>query len=231
MARKRIVFVIVEGRSDEEALAIILNRFFSNETVYVHILHRDITTEKGNAPSNILSKLGEEIKGYANKNHYKSMHFKEIIHIVDMDGVFVPDDCIVEDKAASKFIYSEKCIKVACPKAAMQRNRQKRDNLNRLCACKTVWNIPYRVFYMSCNLDHVLYNKLNCTDAEKEMDSYAFAKKYKEDIPGFLNFICKSGFSVMAGYSQSWQYIKEELRSLERHTNFGLCFEQDSQDG
>ena len=49
---------------------------------------------------------------------------------------------------------------------------------------------------MSCNLDHVLYNKRNSTDEEKENDAYAFAKQYKGDRDGFVKFISESSFSV-----------------------------------
>lgn len=45
-----------------------------------------------------------------------------------------------------------------------------------------------------------------------------------EDIPEFLKFITESDFSVMDDYPQSWQFIREGLHSLERHTNIGLCF-------
>ena len=77
---------------------------------------------------------------------------------------------------------------------------------------------------MSCNLDHVLYNKQNSSDEEKENDSYAFAKRYKNDVPGFLKFISESSFSVGEDYLSSWKYIQQENHSLERHTNLGLCF-------
>lgn len=54
------------------------------------------------------------------------------------------------------------------------RNQHKRSKLNRISALKKVWvSIPYHAYYMSCNLDHVLYGKLNSTDDDKE----------KEDIP------------------------------------------------
>lgn len=45
VARKKIVFVIVEGPSDEQALGIILNKIYDKNVVYVHIAYRDITTE------------------------------------------------------------------------------------------------------------------------------------------------------------------------------------------
>ena len=59
-----------------------------------------------------------------------------------------------------------------------------------LCNAKLVlWKVPYRGYYMSCNLDHVLYDKRNSTDEEKEQDAYAFAKTYKDNVTGFLSFM------------------------------------------
>lgn len=60
----------------------------------------------------------------------------------------------------------------------------------------------------------------------KENDAYAFAKKYKDDLDGFLEFISDSDFSRMDGYRESWAFIKKDCHSLERFTNFGLCFSE-----
>ena len=77
---------------------------------------------------------------------------------------------------------------------------------------------------MSANLDHVLYNKLNSSDEEKEEDSFEFVRQYRDRIPEFIRFLSESDFSVTTGYKESWEYIRQDLHSLERHTNFGLCF-------
>ena len=227
MARKKIVFVIVEGPSDEEALGVILNRIYDNETVYVHIMHKDITSERGVTTSNILSKIGDEICTYADSNHFVKSDFKEIIHIVDMDGAYISNDNIVEDSSATKPIYSSTQIYTCNKEKLERRNQQKSSNLNRIYKCNNVWNVPYRVFYMSCNLDHVLYNKLNSIDEEKEKDAFEFALRYRNNIRDFLSFISDSDFSVTNGYNESWDYIKQDLHSLERHTNLGLCFRGD----
>ena len=224
MARKKIVFVLVEGPSEEEALGVILNRIFDNETVHVHIMHCDITTQNGVTPLNILSKIGNEIRGYIASNPYKKDDFKEIIHLVDTDGVYIPDANIIQDSSTDNPIYSLTDIRTKNKVAIEKRNKQKRDNVNRICGVKEILGIPYSIYYMSCNLDHVLYNKQNSSDEEKEDDSYIFAKKYRNKIPEFISFITESGFSVMNGYAESWDYIKQDLHSLERHTNFGLCF-------
>ena len=93
------------------------------------------------------------------------------------------------------------------------RNKQKTDNLYRLRSCGNIWGVPYHVYYMSCNLDHVLYDKRNSTDEEKENDAYAFAKKYKNDVVAFMNYMCESAFSVKGDFKDSWEFIEKDTRS------------------
>ena len=115
MPRKKVVFVIVEGPSDETALGVLLSRHFDKDTVYTHVMHCDITTEY---------------------------------------------------------------------------------------------------------------------DKDKEMDAVNFALHYREDIPGFINFISKSDFaykpkpelSLTDNHKESWKEIQAGCNSLKRHTNFGLAF-------
>lgn len=173
MAKRKIVFVIVEGPSDEDALGVLFSKIYGEDSVYVHIVHGDITTQKGVTSSNIVSKIGNYVKQYANQKHYKAANFQEIIHIIDMDGAYAPDSVIVKDTEATKAVYDVTEIR---------------------------------------------------TDEEKEKDAYMFAKKYRNDIPGFLTYIKESDFSVGPDYKESWKYITDDLHSLERHTNLGICF-------
>jgi hypothetical protein len=218
------VFVIVEGPTDNDALGLVFEHFFKDKEVYVHIVHGDITTRTGINNANILKAVVEEIKGYASNMHLTSKDFQEIIHIVDMDGAFVDNTKVVEDITKEEVYYSETEIRTKDKLGIENRNMQKRENLNKMTAKNKIWNIPYSVYYMSCNLDHVLYNKLNSTDEEKEQDAFDFAKRFEEDLQGFLKFISTSDFSVQGTYVDTWQFIKEETHSLERHTNLGLCF-------
>lgn len=221
MTRKKIVFVIVEGPSDDDALGVVFSKFYSKDEVHVEVMHCDITTDFGRTP--IVSKIGNVVKSYAGHT-FKQSDFRQIIHIVDMDGAYIPDENIVEDPDATKPYYSTADIRT-CNKVGIEnRNRQKRDNLNRLTSISQVWKIPYSVFYMSSNLDHALYGKLNSTDDEKEHDAFYFSMKYKNSLPLFIQFISESEFSVCNDYKESWRFIKEALHSLERHTNLGLCF-------
>lgn len=110
LARKKIVFIIVEGPSDDEALGVLFNRIFDRNSVFVHIMHRDITTDRGVRQDNILSRLGNEVRTYAKSNHFTNKDFQEIIHITDMDGAYVPDECITEDPSAKHPVYSTERI-------------------------------------------------------------------------------------------------------------------------
>lgn len=223
MPHKKIIFVIVEGPSDEDAIGTLLSRFYNGNEVHIHVVHGDITTQRCVNPHTIVTKIGNLVRQYAGRT-FKQTDFCGIIHLADTDGAFIPDDDIVESNRVSKTTYSETDIQTNNKSLCEKRNKLKRENMKRLATTPTIWNIPYRIYYMSRNLDHVLYGKPDSSDAEKERNSLDFALKYKDDIQSFIDFISKSGFSIMCEYSQSWEYITIGLHSLERHTNFGLCF-------
>ena len=229
MARKKVVLVIVEGPSDETALGVMLNQVYDENMVYVHIMHGDITTRKGVRSDNILAKIGDEVRAYARSQHYTAKDFKQIIHIVDTDGVYIPETRIVEENGLDKIMYETDGIHTGDKQGVVERNRQKAENLYRLRGTGQIWNIPYRVYYMSCNLDHVLHNKRNSTEDDKENDAYSFAKKYRNDLVGFVEFLCESDFSIKGDYKESWAHIEKGINSLERYTNLCICIAEELQ--
>ena len=227
MARKKIVFVIVEGPSDYLALGSCLDKIFDKNTVHVEIVRCDITTEKGTSPANILNKICSFVKKYAANNSYTKIHFQQIIHIMDMDGAFVDDRMVVEKAGIKDLIYNSNNILCNNREKIIQRNKQKSSVINKLITAHSIWTIPYSAYFMSCNLDHVLYNIQNCDDDQKEVCARNFANNFKNNINGFKVFIAKSDFSIVGDYIASWEYIKTDTHSLERHTNLGLCFPQE----
>lgn len=227
MAHRKVVLVIVEGPSDDVALGVMLNQIFDKDAVHIHIMHGDITTKRGVYPNNILAKIGNIIREYAKSQHYKSRDFKQIIHITDTDGAFIPEEKIIIDSSNEKVVYESNGIHTLDKQGIIERNKQKSANLIRLKGIDQVWNIPYRIYYMSCNLDHVLYNKRNSSDEEKEEDAYSFAGKYKNDVNGFIDYMTNSDFSTDCNYEESWKYIEEEMNSLERNTNLNICIKEE----
>lgn len=225
VARKKIVFIIVEGPSDDEAIGTMFSRILDKNEVYVHIVHGDITTDIGVSSNNIISKIGNIVQQYAKDNHFKKSDFKEIIHIVDTDGAYINSECVTEDESIIRPVYHLDRIVANNKNKIVSRNTKKSAVLDRLSGCKVIWkDVPYYCYYMSCNLDHVLYDKMNSTDEEKEYYALRFAKKYKNNIEGFITFMLKSDFSVVNGYQESWKYIREDLHSLQRNSNLGIYF-------
>lgn len=221
---KKVVFVIVEGPTDEDALGVLFEKFFDKNTVRVKVIHGDITTEKLVNSSNILNHITEIIKKSLKEYKLQKTDLLRVIHLVDTDGAFVPESAVVFDANHERPCYSETEIRTAYPESLILRNQKKKANLTKLHNTQFIWGVPYSVFYMSCNLDHALYNKINLTDEEKEREALQFARKFKNDIPAFIGFIHDSSFSVVGDYLSSWAYIKQGMHSLERHTNIGLCF-------
>ena len=104
MARRKIVLVIVEGLSDADSLELYFSKFFDSNTIHMKIMFGDITSKRGINQSNIKARLGNEIKVYAENNHFKAADVQQIIHLVDMDGAFVDDSVIIEDETKDNFV-------------------------------------------------------------------------------------------------------------------------------
>ena len=228
---KKLILVIVEGPSDKAALDILFTRFVNPKGAETIVTHGDITSDKNVSESTVIAKVCQHIKDFTVERKLRKTDILRVIHIVDTDGTFISDDKIVFDKVATEFVYSDTEIISNDIAKVKSRNEQKRKNIDKLLSTHVMWkDIPYCVYYMSCDLDHALYNKRGSDDLTKERDAHAFAKKYKDDIPGFVKFIAESDFYVMDGYKESWDYIKRGVNSLERHTNLGLFFKEETND-
>lgn len=84
---------------------------------------------------------------------------------------------------------------------------------------------PYEMYFMSCNLDHALYNEINLDKELKQEYADEFYERFMRKecmFPAFLKSDVVN--NVPDNMSTSWRYIKEGLHSLERHTNLHIYF-------
>lgn len=222
---KKFILVIVEGPSDRAALDILFTRFCCPQGTETIVTHGDITSNDKVTESNIVAKVCQYIKDFVAERKLQKTDIQQVIHIIDTDGAFIPDDRITQDDSAVGFVYSDTGISANDISKVKRRNARKRSKIGRLLCNDKMWkSIPYSMYYMSCDLDHALYNKRGSDDKTKEDDAHEFATKYKDDIPGFVKFIAESDFSVCDDYKSSWDYIKQGVNSLQRYTNLGLFF-------
>lgn len=225
MKSKKVILFIVEGPSDESALNAIFSKIFDQNKVYVYIVHGDITVKNGVTPQTIIREVNKLVKTHMSKYGLRKTDMLKVVHIMDTDGAYVANNAVKENLKISKSIYSLCEINTNNRMNIINRNKQKRANMDKLSLKTEIAGIPYLAIYMSCNLDHVLFNKLNINDSEKQKESIRFAKKYKNDTDAFLSFIKESNFSVQGTLKETWAYIKINLNSLNRHTNLNIIFE------
>jgi len=224
MNEKKVVAVIVEGPSDENAIGGVLKEYFSSEEVQFAVVHGDITSDYSTTVENVVAKVGDLIEGIKSKYGYHWEDFLKIIHIADTDGAFTKD-CI-EEVECEGISYYEDHIECSNADEVEKRNRHKSEIMYKLCSTGKVRDVHYRVFFNSCNLEHVLYNELkNFSDEEKEELSDEFAEKYEGRVQDFIDYISDVSVAVPGTYKATWRYIEKDKNSLHRHSNMHLIFE------
>ena len=94
MREKKVVLFIVEGPSDEAALGSVMKEYFSSDEVQFVVVHGDITLKDNVSLDDIKKKINEQIEYIQRRYRYNFDDFIRIIHIVDMDGVYIPSEDI-----------------------------------------------------------------------------------------------------------------------------------------
>lgn len=222
--RKKAMIFILEGPSDDTSLTGSLKHIFASSRIEPLIMHGDITSDRNVTNRNIIRKLHEEIKAFCNKNFLTKGNILRIVHIIDTDGAFIPDELIQEEPGCSQIVYSENSIRCISKKNLIRRNHIKQQNLQKLLDTHNIGGLSYSVYYMSSNLEHVLHNRINLTDEEKEELSYEFAEICAEQPEYFIQLMTSQTVFIDGSYRESWDFIKSGKHSLERHSNLALCF-------
>jgi hypothetical protein len=234
MSRQKIIFFIVEGITDKTCLSLVLSKIITSPVVRFEVTYGDITTRTGINTANIELNIAEYAKKYAKESKTRREDFCEIVHLVDMDGAYIPDDHVVLKTASTpidpskpeKLYYGDDKVFVREIANIQERNHQKALLLNKMICMPTVWGggVPYSVYYFSCNLDHVMHNERNLFECDKYRYAHDFETKMSTHPDQFIDFLNNSSFSVAGDYNETWTFIKKDCNSLNRYTNFNLFF-------
>ena len=224
--KRRIVVFVVEGPTDRDAIQEALVELFAG--IHFLVIHGDITSNKKMTPANILAELGNHLKKELSIYNFSPKQVVHIFHLMDTDGTYVPDERVIE---GPEFRYHEDRIEHPDPTFIRQRNKRKRQLMDMLAGKNTLCGIPYSCYYFSRNLEHVLHNIVDeLTPSEKQQYSYQFAERYVGNVSGFIPFFSESVFTVPGDYVETWNYIRQDNHSLQRHSNFHLALEMLVQD-
>jgi len=225
---KKVILFIVEGITEEISFALILNKLSTQknlmgEIINFNIVNGDVTSNNSKKfQQNIKAEIGKIIKSYLIKNHINKNDIKLIVHLTDMDGAYINAENVISDSNNCNIHYDEKNIYTANPQKIIERNSFKSSNLNELSRTSKIMGIDYKIYYFSCNLEHVLHGIQNADESNKSKLANEFENKYKDDLKGFVEFFKSIAEDCEHDYDNTWNFIKENCNSLKRHCNFYL---------
>lgn len=134
------------------------------------------------------------IENIKTKYGYQWKDFAKIIHITDTDGAFTKD-CIRKSECDNIRYYTDH-IECSDVEKVEKRNKHKFEVMYKLYSTGKIRDICYRIYFNSCNLEHVLYNELK-----------DFSDEEKEELSD-------KEIAVSGGYRETWKYIEKNQNSL-----------------
>ena len=228
MANKIISFLL-EGVTDKRCLTAIVNKYdrLKNDFHCEYELTTDLTSNSKIKESGIRKKIADHINNVLRRNGYRWTDIERIVQVFDLDGTYIPKDKVVKDISKDKFFYTEDGIRYNNRDEVFKRNGHKKHLLETLIDTKQINNHKYNVYFMSCNLEHVLWGNthLNKTPSQKKdlSTDFMFKCNTNSDI---LNETIYSPDVKSTDYKMSWDEIKIGCNSLKRKTNINLFFEE-----
>lgn len=224
MSRK-IVIVIVEGKTDEDTLYV-LNKMM-NKYFYFHVVRGDVITDNKAREEDVERLISSMVlktkKNLKNIEKVKDKDFLGVIQVTDLDAVYIPEKNIIYDNEIQHIHYEPPFIKTPNPENIVERNNRKKMVLKRLYKTQKIGGLPYAIFYCSCNLEHLFHKKLNCNSKEKVRLSEKISDDFEDDIELFNKIINEENVPIGENYIESWEYFEENGKeSINRHTNLHI---------
>lgn len=231
---KKVVLVLVEGDAEETVLTEYLEDVFGAEEVFIDVQYGDVLTD-WQRDKNIKNTIGDVIKAYLRKNKFEPSDLKWVFQVTDSDGAFIPNEnVIVNAQVEDEIFYDESVIQVCNEYKKTQiehRNEQKAKNI-KILSTTNQFNlgrvkIPYKIYYFSTNLDHVLWDERNEVQQKKIRKAENFIDHLEVTLEEFLwqySAIKEDEISDKS-YKESWSQLSDETNSLKRLTNITLLFE------
>lgn len=232
--RKKALFVIVEGESDSILFFDELEKVYPKDLLVIKAFRGDIFTDsevqgvgiRDRIRDFFISKLGD----------LQPKDFLGILHFSDTDGAFVGEDRVFIDLDQQEAILYKNdgiYVNTTVRKSGIHyRNQIKRANSDDAKYISHITykkiQIPYSLFYLSQEVEHVIFDELNVPQNIKVKKMVTFLKKVRKTET--INNLLKSHFPPLAEnvtnkYQESWDFIFNSDHSLQRCTNAILMYE------
>lgn len=245
MVKRRTLLLITEGTSDANALVAPLQKLLDGVQIGDFQVRCDVTTARLFAKDfrqkhrfSPKWNIGQTVDGLIDE--YLTQQVKEVTslgwvaHLTDLDGAYIPDTGILQGPATmSGRLYSTTSIMSPDRDATLRELAEKRRCIDLLVDGKAdyrrpikrseEWAVPYRLFYMSRNLEHALYGIVHDLDMEEKED-HASNFAMNNLAPGAFRPVLDAMAQMHGGmpdWSSSWAYARDRatFHSLEQGSN------------
>ena len=239
---KRVILLIVEGKSDqvtlENAFRRTLMERYPSCNAKVHVIHGDGTLKRPYGSyivsSEAIKATNALVRAYLQRqsqyNGIKPRDILGIAQITDLDACFADAFCFVTSPSVSEVMYDVSNHQVLSPNGLdlIKKREAKQQNLLRLNACDHMTinkaEIPYQLFYFGIDLECALYGRVNCTDDEKESLSNTFDDQYGVGGEPFLERMRQIPI-LSPFYRPSWDDAGLKAKAFDPLSNFLIIFD------
>ena len=227
MSTNRKILIFVEGRSDKIIIQSIISRSAKEMQGNIIVMACDFFTERRVNQQSVKKEIWKNVEYYCRRAYLDpGEDIAEIIQITDTDGCFIDSSLAMYDEEATSFRYEEDGIYSYAPEKVIQRNLAKSGNIYRVYNCGSINGIPFKLYYMSCNLDHVLYDNRNMEDMEKVPASKKKAREIHKNPSATIQFLASVPIRLGNDYKSSWEEIFLRNESLQRHSNLSYFLDE-----
>ena len=238
----KAVLMILEGPSDDTALAGPISALLKELSVKTFVVHGDITSKipdhLDHKSDDVVKVVNEIFKKHLHESKLKISDFVAVFLLTDLDGIYLDKERIKEDPDLKKPRYAERSISHCSKEKIETRNDKKKINIKTLyrrCSALSYrrYKVPFYVFFMSCNLEHALFNSFNCSNTDKEKLAYDFHEKYDSNPQEFYEFLQSLMPKFIANgtqassvaydlYLASWKAVEQINDRIPRSSNLAL---------
>lgn len=226
---KKVILVLVEGPTDQDALALIFSKLIKDHEIKFVVVHTDITAGEDMTVKYIDGAIEKELEKYFRRNPFiQKTDILKVVQIIDTDGAFIPGSRVRQSET-NKTEYFDTHIEAKDKQRFLRRNISKRSIVHHLFQMRRLPDsIPYEIYYFSRNLEQVLHDtREELTAEEKEELAFDTAEHYQQNPEEFLKFLREVELYVPGNYEETWEFIMSGGNSLKRYCNLAVFFAQE----
>ncbi|MGC8229897.1 hypothetical protein ACP2W0_12875 [Pseudobacillus badius] len=231
---KKVVLLLVEGDSEETLLFKRLQRLFLQHDIRFRVEYGDMLYKDSNQRKSSKSIIGERVKDFLKTYKLKERDLLCVLHLVDIDGIFLSNNrIIVNPEISQQTVYERERILVKSEKQRERiqaRNKKRSLRMRELCRTSTILptKIHYQMYFFSGHLEHVLFDELNPQQDEKIRMIEDFMDELDRPIEQylllFMDLLDLEEKEYREVYDLTWCKIIENESEIARFTNVPLLF-------